>query len=61
MLYIRFLDINNPLEEQDGVGVGGHGIHLSSWIHQEYTFRHRNACKTPAERRPEYLTSGQNI
>jgi len=29
------------LEEQDGRGVGGHGIHLSPWIHQEYTFRHR--------------------
>ena len=45
--------------EQDGGGVGGCGIHLSPWIHQEYTFRHRSACKTPAESRQEYLTSGK--
>ena len=25
--------------EQDGRGVGGHGVHLSPWIHQEYTFK----------------------
>jgi len=35
--------------EQDGAGVGGCGVHLSAWIHQEYTFRHRSACRTPAE------------
>ena len=29
------------------------------WIHQEYTFRHRSACRTPAESRQEYLTSGK--
>ena len=46
-------------QEQDGRGVGGRGIHLSPRIHQEYTFRHRNACRTPAEGRPEYLTSGK--
>ena len=28
------------------------------WIHQEYTFRHRSACRTSAESRQEYLTSG---
>ena len=44
--------------EQDGRGVGGHGVHLSPWIHQEYTFRHRSACRTPAESRQEYLTRG---
>ena len=33
--------------EQDGGGVGGCGLHLSPQIHQEYTFRHRSACKTP--------------
>ena len=27
------------MEVQDGRGVGGHGIHLFPWIHQEYTFR----------------------
>ena len=43
--------------EQDGRGVGGRGVHLSSRIHQEYTFRHRSACRTPAESRQEYLTS----
>jgi len=37
--------------EQDGRGVGGHGVYLSPQIHQEYTFRHRNACRTPAESR----------
>ena len=30
---------------------------LKSWIHQEYTLRHRSACRTPAESRQEYLTS----
>ena len=44
---------------QDGRGVGGHGVHLSLWIHQTYTFRHRNACGTPAESRQEYLTRGK--
>ena len=45
--------------EQDGGGVGGHGVHLSPQIHQEYTFRHRRACRTPAESRQEALTSGK--
>ena len=35
-------------EEQDGRRVRGHGISLSPWIHQEYTFRHRSTCRTPA-------------
>ena len=35
------------------------GIHLSLWIHQEYTFRHRSACRTPAESGEEYPTSGK--
>ena len=43
--------------EQDGRGVGGRGIHHSPQTHQEYTFRHRSACRTPAESRQEYLTS----
>ena len=46
-------------EEQDGGGVGGHGVHLSSQIHQEYTFRHRSACRTPAESGQEYPTNGK--
>jgi len=45
--------------EQDGRGVGGHAVHLSPWIHQEYTFRHRSACRTPAESGQEYLTRGK--
>ena len=45
--------------EQDGGGAGGCGVHLSPWIHQEDTFRHRSACRTPAENRQEYLTSGK--
>ena len=32
---------------------------LSPWIHQEYTFRHRSACRTPAQRGQEYLTRGK--
>ena len=47
--------------EQDGRGVGGRGVHLSPWIHQEYTFRHRSACRTPAESGQEYLTSGKEL
>ena len=31
----------------------------SPQIHQEFTFRHRSACGTPAESRQEYLTSGK--
>ena len=45
--------------EQDGRGVGVHGVHLSPRIHQEYTFRHRRACSTPTENRQEYLTTGK--
>ena len=45
--------------EQDGGGVGGPGVHLSPQIYQEYTFRHRSACRTPAESRQEDLTSGK--
>ena len=45
--------------EQDGGGVGGRGVHLSPWIHQEYTFRHISACRTPAESGQKYLTSGK--
>ena len=33
--------------------------YLSSWIHQGYTFRHRSACRTPAESGQEHLTSGK--
>ena len=45
--------------EQDGGGVGGHGVYLSPWIHQEYTIRHGSACTTPAKSGQEYLTSGK--
>ena len=48
MLYLR---------EQSGGGVGGHGVHLSPWMYQGYTFRHRSARRTPAKSRQEYLTS----
>ena len=47
------------IQEQDGGAVGGHGVHLSPWIHQEYTFRNRSACRTPAESGQEYLISGK--
>ena len=45
--------------QQDGRGVGGCGVHLSPQIHQEYTFRQRSVCRTPAESGQEYLTSGK--
>ena len=48
---------NLSFGEQDGRGVGGRGGHLSPRIHQEYTFRHRSACRTPAESGQECLTS----
>ena len=47
------------MEEQDGGGVGGSGVHLSPQIHKEYTFGHRSACRTPADRGQEYLTTGK--
>ena len=46
-------------EEQNGGGVGGHGVYPSPWIRQEYTFRHRSTCRTPGKRGQEYLTSGK--
>ena len=45
--------------EQEGGGVGGCGVHLSPRIHQEHTFRHRSACRTPTESGQEDLTSGK--
>ena len=45
--------------EQDGRGVGGHGVHLSPRICQEYNFRHKSAWTTPAESGLEYLTRGK--
>ena len=33
-------------KRQDGGGVGGHGIHLSPWMHQEYVFRHGRSQNT---------------
>ena len=39
--------------------VGVLGVHLSPQIHQEYTFRHTSACRTPAESKQEYMTSGK--
>ena len=47
--------------EQSGGGVGGPGVHLSPQIHQEYTFRHRSTCRTPAESGQENLTSGKEF
>ena len=55
----NFIKMSIPWREQDGGGVGGYAVHLSTWIHQEYTFRHRSACRTPAESGQEYLTSGK--
>ena len=60
-LYIFKINHSKINEEgkQDGRGVGGHGVHLSPQTHQEYTFRHRSACRTASERRQEYLPSSK--
>ena len=47
--------------EQDGGGSGGRVVPLSPTIHEEYTFRNRNACRTPAESGQEYLTMEKKI
>ena len=61
-IHINLLKLNFILkctqEEQNDTGVGGHGVHLSLWIHQEYTVRCRSAWKTPAERGQKDLTRG---
>ena len=38
------LQLDTCRGEQDGRGIGGHGVHLSPRLHQDYTFRHRSAC-----------------
>ena len=53
------MEMMKKRNEENGTGVGGRGIHLSPWIHQEYTFRPRSVCRTPAESGQEYLTSGK--
>ena len=45
--------------EEDGGGVGGGGVPLSPRIRQDYSFRHRRACRTPAESRQECLAIGK--
>ena len=47
------------IREQDGRGVGGHGVYLSPQKNQKYTFRHRSPCRTQAESGREYLTKGK--
>ena len=49
----------NIYREKDGGGVGGCGVHHSPWIHQEYTYRHKSECRTPAESIKEDLTGGK--
>ena len=53
------MEMMKKRNEENGTGVGGRGIHLSPWIHQEYTFRHRNVCRIPAESGQECMTSGK--
>ena len=36
------------LQKQDG-RIGGCEVPICPWIHQEYTFRHRSANRTPAD------------
>ena len=35
--------------------------YISLWIHQDYTFRHRRAWRTPAESGQEDLTRGKEF
>ena len=58
-MLVQFILKCIELREQDGGGVGVRGVHISPWIHQEYTFRRRSACRTPAGSRQEYPTSGK--
>ena len=51
--------MNKNIMGEDGGGVVGCGAHLFPRIHQENIFRHRSACRTPAESRQEYLSSGE--
>ena len=57
--YQNFWYIKKIRREPAGRGLGGRGAHLSPWIHQEYSFRHRSACRPPAESQQEDLTSGK--
>ena len=43
--------------EQEGRGIGRRVVPLSPGIHQEYTFRHRDAWRTAAKSGQGYLTS----
>ena len=45
------------MREQDGGGIDRCGVHRSPQIHKGYIFRHRSACRIPAESGQEYLTS----
>ena len=44
---------------KDDRGVGWHGVRLSLWMRQGYTFRHRRACRTLAESAKESLSTGK--
>lgn len=41
--------IKKETERQNGRGVGGSGIHISPWMHQEHNFRCRRSHRTSAE------------
>ena len=45
---------------QDGRGVGGHALHLSPWMHQEYSYRYKISHRTPPEYYKECLTTGKD-
>lgn len=46
-------------EKIDGGGEDGCGVLFSPWMHQQYTFRHRISCRTPAESEKESLITGK--
>ena len=46
-----------PRRNKMARGAGGHRIQLSPQIHQEYTFKHKSACRIPTESAHEYMAS----
>ena len=57
--FYKCMDIKDDAAETKMVEEKEDMEYTSPRTHEEYTFRHRSACRTPAESRQEYLTSGK--
>ena len=53
----KFLSLKTNPGEQDDEGVGRLGVHLSPWIHEENTFRHKRRAEYQLRADSQYLTS----